>query len=369
VKHWGKALIGVAVTVALLWWALAGVSVSEVWANVRRGDPLLLGAAVLVATVGFVVRAMRWRIFLVPVHPGTSLRSRFAAVAIHFMANNLLPLRVGEFARALVFSRLEPVKASAAFGTVVVERFMDGVVLLIFLVLPVLTPDFPDVGTLSEGMGGVVLRAAALGVLLVLAALIALAAFPRQLTRIAERIAPILPAAIRDPVLYSLASFLDSLAIMRDPKLLALGFTWSLGFWALQAASFWLGMMAFGIDTGYVSAVFTSSVVAFGVALPSAPGFVGTFHFAADFALSDVYGVSDAQSLAFAFGYHFGGWLPITVIGLVYLWRLGISLGDVGAAEERLEEGGTGRSAPEASGPRVEGPPEEASRLARDHPS
>jgi hypothetical protein len=71
------------------------------------------------------------------------------------------------------------------------------------------------------------------------------------------------------------------------------------------------------------------------VALPSAPGFFGTFHFAANVALSDVYGVPEGQSLAFAFGYHFGGWIPITVIGLWYAWRLGISLGEVGGAKDR----------------------------------
>ena len=97
-------------------------------------------------------------------------------------------------------------------------------------------------------------------------------------------------------------------------------------------------MMAFGIHTGYVSAVFVSSVVAFGVAVPAAPGFIGTFHASAKFALSDVYGVAEPSSLAFAFGYHFGGWIPITLIGLWYAWRLGLSMGDVEAAEEEAHE-------------------------------
>jgi hypothetical protein len=97
-------------------------------------------------------------------------------------------------------------------------------------------------------------------------------------------------------------------------------------------------MLAFGIDTGFVSAIFTEAVVGFGVALPAAPGFFGTFHFSANVALSDIYGVPEAQSLAFAFGYHFGGWVPITAIGLWYAWRLGLSLGEMSSAEERVEE-------------------------------
>ena len=137
--------------------------------------------------------------------------------------------------------------------------------------------------------------------------------------------------------LASLGSFLDSLAILRDPKLLALGFAWSFFFWAFHAVSFWLGMLAFGVDAGYVAAVFTSSVVAFGVVLPAAPGFLGTFQAAALFAVSDVYGAAAAPSLAFAFGYYLGGWIPITAIGLWYVWRLGLSLSDLGSSEERLD--------------------------------
>lgn len=335
-KHWGKALIGLAVTVALLWWALSDVTFSEVWANVRRGNPWLLAAAIAVATFGFLLRAMRWKVLLAPVKPDSPFRSRFAAVSIHFMANNLLPLRVGEFARAWVFARLEPVAASATFGSVVVERFMDGVVLLVFLVIPIFAGGFPDPEALSGGF----VQAAAVAVVTVLAALVAMVSFPRAFVRLAERVAPVLPRSLRDVLLYSLGSFLESLVVLRDPRLLAVGFAWTFFLWAYHAVSFWLGMLAFGIDTGYLSALFTSSVVGFGVALPSAPGFFGPFHAAVTFAVSDIYGVPDAQSLAFAFAYHFGGWVPITLIGLGYVWRLGLSLGDVGASEDRLEEAG-----------------------------
>jgi glycosyltransferase 2 family protein len=336
-RHWGKALVGIAVTVLLLWWALADVTFSDVWANIRVGNFWLLLASVFVATTGFGIRALRWKVLLHPVKPDTTLHSRLAGVSIGFMANNILPARVGEFARAYAFSRLEPVSASAAFGSLVVERFMDGVVLLLFLVVPVFTPGFPSGGALSTGAGGALLRAGVVAVSVVLAALVVMAVWPRAFVRAAERVAGLLPGPVARPIVGGLEAFLGSVAIMRDPRLLALGFAWSIFFWSWHGVSFWLGMLAFGIDTGFVSAIFTEAVVAFGVALPSAPGFFGTFHFAANVALSDVYGVPEAQSLAFAFGYHFGGWIPITLIGLWYAWKLGISLGEVGAAEERVE--------------------------------
>jgi uncharacterized protein (TIRG00374 family) len=233
------------------------------------------------------------------------------------------------------------VTASAAFGTLVVERFMDGAVLLLFLVLPIFTEGFPAGGALSGGTGGTVLRAGVIAVVIVLLVLIVLAAWPRAFARAAHASAHLLPKSVSTPLLSGLDAFLGSLAIMRNPRLLALGFAWTLGFWAWHGISFWLAMLAFDIHTGFMSAIFTEALVGFGVALPAAPGFFGTFHFAANVALSEVYGVPEAQALAFAFGYHFGGWIPITAIGLWYAWKLGLSLGDVGSADERVEHATT----------------------------
>lgn len=337
-KHWGKAALGLAITVFLLWWVLKDVAFSEVVANISRGDYWLLGASVLVATFGFFIRALRWKVLLAPVRADTGLRSRFAGVSIGFMANNVLPARVGEFARAYSFSRMEPVSATAAFGTLVVERFMDGVVLLLFMVIPVMTPGFPAADALSGAGGGAMLRAGAGLVLAVLVFLVVMAALPRQFVLLAERLAVVLPQHLEAKVIAGLESLLRSISIMRDPRLLLVGFAWTFFFWTWHGLSFWLGMLAFGIDTGMISAIFTEAVVGFGVAIPSAPGFFGTFHAAAEFALTNVYGVPEAESLAFAFAYHFGGWIPITAIGLWYAWKLGLSLGEIGHADEEIEE-------------------------------
>lgn len=336
-RHLGMTVVGVAITVFLLWWVMRDVPFADVWANIRQGNVWLLLAAVFVATFGFFIRALRWKILLAPVKPDTGLRSRFAGVSIGFMANNVLPARVGEFARAYSFSKMEPVSLSAAFGSLVVERVLDGVVLLAFLVIPVMTPGFPTSGALSEGAGAVALKGAVVLVGAVMVALVIMALWPRQFVRVAEKAAVLLPRSMARPIVDALEAFLDSIAILRNPRLLFLGFVWTLAFWTWHGLSFWLGMLAFGIDTGFISAIFTEAVVGFGVAVPAAPGFFGTFHFSADFALSSVYGVDSARSLAFAYGYHFGGWIPITAIGLYYAGRLGLSLGDISGADAHVE--------------------------------
>jgi uncharacterized membrane protein YbhN (UPF0104 family) len=225
------------------------------------------------------------------------------------------------------------VSAGAAFGSLVVERFLDGVVLLLFFVLAALSPGFPGVGAFSEGW---VFRGALLLVLGILVVIVVMAAWPQRLIRVGAWAGEYLPKRMAGPAVSGLEKFLKAIAVVRDVKLLAIAFAWTVFFWTWHAMSFWLGMLAFGIDTGFVSAVFVEAVVGFGVAVPAAPGFIGTFHASAKFALSDVYGVPDGSSLAFAFGYHFGGWIPITLIGLWYAWKLGLSLRDVGSSEERV---------------------------------
>ncbi len=342
-SKWFKAGIGIAITVIALWWVLRDVPFAVVLEQIATGNPWLLLASVAVATSGFLIRALRWKVLLGTVKADTSLKSRFAGVSIGFMVNNVLPARVGELARAISFSRLEPVSVSAAFGTLVVERFMDGTVLLLLLIVPVFTPGFPAADALRSGAGLALLNFAVALVVGVLAVLVLLAVAPEMMRRAVARVVTVLPARVGRSVTGMVDGLLESFGIMRSPRLLLLGFGWSILFWLWHGLSFWLGMLAFDIDTGLISAFFTEAVVGFVVALPSAPGFLGTFHTGAQFALVNVYGVPDPQALAFAFAYHFGGWIPITAIGLWYAWSLGFSVGELGSS--------TDTSAPDAGTP------------------
>lgn len=328
-----KALVGFALSAFLIWFTLRGTDPMEVWRAIRGADFLLLGASVAVATAGFFWRALRWKVLLHPVVPDTRLRDRWAAVNIGFMANNLLPARIGEFARVYSFARLDPrVSMSAALGSLVMERLLDGLVLAAFLVTTVMMPSFPEV-TLDPRLSGLLQSAVALLGGLV-AVLVLLLAFPARVVRLGERIARrVLPEGTARRVAQGLESFLQALSVARDPVLLAKALAWSVFFWFWHGLSFWLGMLAFDIDAGMVAAFFTEAVVGFGVALPAAPGFFGTFHASVAFALDTVYRVGEIPTLAFAYGYHLGGFIPVTLIGLWYANRLGLSLGEMRKAE------------------------------------
>lgn len=328
-----KGFLGLVVSVFLIWFVLRDVDPGEVARRISEGNPWWFLASVFVGTSGYLVRAMRWRIFLQPLHPTTTLRSRFAGITVGFMVNNLVPARVGEFARAFALSRVEPVSASGAFGTLVVERFLDGFTLITLLFLATLAPDFPDSTELFTGSVGIMLKGTfwAFAALLVVMALLLL--LPGPMVRLAERIAVRFPGGVGPRVVEALESFLVAMEALRTPSLLIQGVLWSFAFWSWHALSFWLGFKAFGVEAGFAAAVFTMAMVGFAVAVPASPGFFGTFQFGVALALTGVYGVAEAPMLAFAFGYHLGGFFPVTFIGLYYAAKMRFSLKDMSGGE------------------------------------
>lgn len=339
-----KGILGVLISVGLLWFAFRDVHLAEVWDRVRTADMGLLGLAALLATVLFPLRAIRWKPLLEPAHPDPRFRPRFAATCIGFMANNLLPARVGEFARAWALSRLEPVRVSASFGSLVVERMFDGIVIVLLLLGALAWPTFPDVSgrdfTIIARWAGVVFLA-------VFAVLLVMVARPERSVRwFEDTVARLLPRSVRRPVVDALDAFLEGVAAVRDGRLVLLAFGWSVVIWLVASLSVWVGMLAFGIRLPFVAAVFLQSIISLAVALPSAPGFFGVFEAAARVGLVDVWGAATGPAVAFAIGYHLAGFVPVTVIGLYYVWRMGLSWQDVGGSEDAVEsavEAGRGR--------------------------
>ena len=336
-----KAVVGVSVSTFLIWWVLRGEDPAEIVVQVSSANPWYFAAAILVGTAGFLVRALRWKVLLHPLKANTRLRSRFASVSIGFAVNNVLPARLGEFARALALSAIEPIPVSGAFGSLVVERFLDSIVLLSFFLVPMALPSFPVADELLSGaVGGAILRATFGMLAIFFLGLVALLIFPDPLIRAAEKICRRFPGGVGPRMISALESFLEALKVLRRPVLLTKAILWSYGFWFWQGFSFWLAMRAFGIDLGFDAAVFTMALVGFAVAIPAAPGFFGTFQLGTDLALSGVYDVPEPTALAFSFGYHLGGFLPITIIGLYYASRLGFSLKELGGSAATFEEAG-----------------------------
>src|SRR5690606_34996007 len=161
-----RTTIGVLLSLLLLAWALRDVSFSEVLLRIRAADPVLLTISIVVTLMGFYIRALRWGILLAPVQASIPYRPRLAATFIGFAANNVLPARIGEFARAFSLSRLVRIRTASAFATLVVERLLDALVLVALLFLSMAAPGFPE----NVRIAGIDLRQSAIVMAVVMVA-------------------------------------------------------------------------------------------------------------------------------------------------------------------------------------------------------
>jgi uncharacterized protein (TIRG00374 family) len=315
-------VVGVAVSVGLLWWAMRGLRPGDVIRHVRAAPPLPILLAVIVATLTFPLRALRWRLLLRE-PDGTALRGQAAwhGVTMGYAANNLLPFRAGEVLRAYAASRLAPVRMSSAFASVAVERVFDALTVVALF----------GVALFSAGMstdvriGGLALPDVARRVgLLTAMAFIGAAVVLTKTEASARLIARLIPwPSVSGKLIAVLRGIREGLSALRSPARLAAVVGWSVVIWAVNAFSFQLLFPAFGIEVGFAGAVILQSAIVFGIAVPSSPGFVGVFEAAIVVALA-LYAVPQDRALAYALTYHGATFLPITLLGLYSAYSTGL---------------------------------------------
>ena len=329
-----KAVVGIVLGVGLLWWSLHGQDPHKLLAEVRRADPFYFAIAVFCAYAVFWIRAWRWKTFLATAAPNSTFKSRIAATTIGFMGNNLLPARVGEFARAYSFAKLENVSTVSSLGSLVIERLFDAIGVIGLLLITLALPGVPQLGgTLSKVVHTLAILIGvgfALGISLVL--------FPEKTVRFVENhIARFLPTSFRRPLVDALEAFLTGLTVLRSPVLLLTALVQTYILWIFNAVGFWFGFKTFGITAGFTGAMLVQCVVALSVAAPSTPGFFGLFEGASKLVL-ELYRVPAAKIATFAIGFHLGGFIPVTIVGLRYAYKFGISITEVADSEEVVED-------------------------------
>jgi len=316
--------------VALLAWVLQDVNLREVVAYARGADPALLLLSVLLATTTFPLRTIRWRLILRD-SGGQALPwlPLWHATAIGFMANNLLPARAGEVARAYVAGRQMPVRFTTALGSVGVERVFDALMMLALMAVAIVSPSFPA-NTVVQGrsLSGLASAAALLfGTILVVALLVVHRPAPwlALLGRVTHRL---LPARAADRLLHWAEGIVDGLAVLKSPARFAGVVAWSIVVWVVNAAAFAVCFRAFGLDVPLEAALLLQGIIGFGVAVPSTPGFVGVFEAATRITLG-IYAVDPSRAVSYALTYHLTTFLPITLLGLWSLSRLHLRLGEL----------------------------------------
>jgi uncharacterized protein (TIRG00374 family) len=332
-----RLAVSLAVTAFFLWLALHGVKWSEVWTHVRHANWIYLALSALVLTLSIHMRALRWKPLLAPVDPHVRLQPRVAGTAVGFAANNLIPARVGEIVRAVVCGLLARLPVSSVLASLVVERVLDGVVTVTLLLVVMALPGFPSPERAGWVLTGV--KAVAAVMLVIALVIVTLALMPGRSVALAERIGGrVLPARLHRRAVEMLESFIHGLAVLRNPRLMAVSVAWAFAQWLFIPLAIWFGFLAFDIrQPGFLGAVFLQCAINLAVAIPSSPGFFGPLEAAATLGLS-LWGVDKAQAVSLAIGYHLGGFITVTALGLYYVQKLDLSWRELIGRAERADD-------------------------------
>ncbi|HXI63827.1 MAG TPA: lysylphosphatidylglycerol synthase transmembrane domain-containing protein [Gemmatimonadales bacterium] len=322
--------MGLGVTVAFLAWAVRGTHWTEVLAGLRAVDPLLLALAVVLATLTFPIRLVRWRVILRDKDEAPlAAWPLWHAVAIGFMANNILPARAGEFARAYVASRQVPVRFTTALASIGVERVFDALVMLGLMALAIASPSFPRTSTL---MGTPLSRLAGRTAVLfggLFVVLLVVVLRPAPWLALFERFArAVLPSRLAERLASLAEGLVAGLEVLKRPGRFGAMLFWSLVLWLVNAASFAVCFRAFGLHVPLEGSVLLQGILGFAVAVPASAGFFGVFEKATQLTLQ-IYGITPSLALAYGVAYHVSTFLPITLLGLRSLASMRLHLRDL----------------------------------------
>ena len=292
------ALVGIPVSAVFMYLAIRGADLGAVWTTLQDVRLAPLGLAVVCMGLVYWLQAARWRRIA-----GTPLgQRRYVEMVVAGVAvNNVLPGRVGDLLRARWVSR-GAYSGGRGLATVVLDRGFDIVALAVFLLATL--PFVTDEGWVDRIVIGTLVVLAALGLVL-----LAARSYTHRRPR-ARRNRGLVRRFVRDTV----EGLSDLMSASRPVELFVL----SIAAWLMWAIAAILVGRAVGVELSLVDAVFVTAALNLGVAIPSSPGFVGTYQWLGVSALA-LFGVGQEQALAFAIAMQAVWYVPTTLVGLVLL--------------------------------------------------
>jgi uncharacterized protein (TIRG00374 family) len=340
--------VWLAIGVSLLFLGLffSRIDLGQTWEKLGEADYFLLIPAILLYLGAVYFRTLRWQYLLSPVKT-LAVARLYPVVIVGYMANNLLPVRLGEVVRAYYLGEREKISKVSALATIAVERVFDGLTLLFFAA--VVSLFLPLVGLL-HGLGEragipwlLLVLAMSMPFILVAVFMVVASSSPRWLEALVDRITGLLPGQVGSRVNGLAHLFIDGLVVLQSPRRLVAVFLLSMPVWLMEVLMYYI--LAFSFDLNKVFSLtemvwvilLVTSVSNLATAVPAAGGGIGAFEVASAATLT-LLGVESATAGAYTIVVHTALLVPVTLLGLVYLWMDNMSLGQL-TRESRAQSG------------------------------
>jgi len=330
--------IGIAISAIFLFLILRKVEFEKLYIALQTANYYWLIPNIIFVVLAMYQRAERWKWMMLPI-ARIDYGKLLSATCVGFMANNVLPLRLGEFVRAYSLSKQDiRVTKSASLATIFIERMVFDLLALLLILSGILAVAPIKI---IEGDN----KYAILGVLLiaVIGLLFALAVVsrPEGAGRLMTKYLFFLPAFLKDKIGDTVVKFSRGLLFLKN---------WKYTFWvSLHTILIWLAMgisnifvfYAFGFDLPVYASYILLIIVSISILIPSSPGFIGVYHAGVVFTLSR-FGIDASNAVSCALVLHAAQFFPITLMGFYYLKKSHLSLKQL--EKEALEEENHGQT-------------------------
>jgi len=301
---------GLLISAVCIYFAFRGINFSDLGKSFASVNYFYIIPVVLIVLASHWLRCYRWGKIMETL-VCYDQKTLFALGSIGFMAVGVLPARLGEFARPYLVKKRSGIKMSASMATIIVERVFDLLTLMLFMLIVIMRVTLPP----EVERAGITMLSVSLTIFIVL--IIMAVKRDSSINKI-DSILRLLPQKIAAPLNRLAHSFIDGLQILPDiGKTLYVIFL-SVVIWALLGLSAYVLFLGFGFDLSIFNGYAITVIIALGVMLPAAPGFIGTFHYACKIGLV-AFGVSIADAVSYAILLHFFQMTPVVVLGLIML--------------------------------------------------
>jgi uncharacterized protein (TIRG00374 family) len=334
-----RTFVVLALVVGLLGVFLHDVNLRRVAAEILHAQPHWLALSLATMFVNLAIRALRWQYLLEPLGMA-SFGSAFRATAVGVAANSLLPARAGEVIRPYFLARHERMSATGAFATIILERLLDLVTVLVLLAAFVFVFG-QGVATGNPTLFAAVKWAGALATVISLAALVVLfmlAGNPDGLASAMRRFERTRPSALAGMISRVVQKFARGLGTIRRPGRLFVALAWSFPLWLSIDVGIWAIAVAFGFNVPFTGSFLIVPLLTLGVLVPT-PGAIGGFHEAFRLGVTVFYGVPDDAAVAAALVLHALSVGPSLLLGLFFAARAGLNISGLRQIADRAEEG------------------------------
>jgi len=286
-----RSVLGIGVSVVAIWLLVRSVDLAAAGQVLRTADPAWIAVMFVTAFFDVASRGARWQVLLAPI-AAIPYRRVLGYTYIGYLANNVLPARLGELVRSHTLGEKEGVARTTVLGTVVVERVIDTVMVVAIAAVSVLVLSIRGV------MTSAVLLGLAFAALLVVGVGVGIAA--HRLPG-AERVGAYIE---RWPRLIALGRMLrDGLAVVSRPRTLVGALAFSVVAWSASIGTFLAAGQAVGIELTVAQGALLASGVALATIVPSGPGYLGTFELTA-VGICSLFGIDRDPAFAMALLVH-----------------------------------------------------------------